>query len=1148
MYDANWHDKLRRHLQKADESNELRGQETGLLQVELGLRLLECLNLPDEPISVLWVLLSGLPIPDPRLNRFTVTQKRMVANARLLLPFHSRFGWEDALRDYGRLPEQWRAYQVQPENLDRQLVENARLDGRFAERLTVYDETLTSHLPFRRQPIPPAPLGQTIFFMVDSPDGRQEVPVTLPAILATPLEGHPVKSLAPRERRPLTIAHQELQEAARLLDEKEDKPNWVERAQKYVRHAVINPDSSLGAVNTHPLELNGMTHLVGMVGSGKSTLMSLLAAHAVLKTNWRITLVVGDTMTALSLADNFNRLLMEDKDKPVAVALLGRTTRDRHLNQLYKARDFHPNHTGLRWLSTVCPLQGYVKPDEFPIPVPVGREPCESLLEPETASKKYRTRFCCPLFHACPAQQVYGDMPDAQIWITTPGALGAASVPNQVDDRHIKLGDLIYEQSDIVIFDEVDMIQEWFDNLLAPEIKLFDSHTGGVLDNLDINVAETWRDNRVRPGADRRWRKAERHAVDAGSSILSQLEQIQLLPQWIQRNYFSALSLFFKLSRRLQGLPDYGQQDDDPVKVENAEQLFEIFKSFTADDFLRLSTAANRESSPVDRLVNISQQLIASGDSLQNPAILADCAAWIEECVPDWAATAVILQQQQQAWEERQQKSRRPPGEPRSDDLLTLAQRLEFALHVAVLDRNMRVVFYGWEQHEATDTPQPNYRAPRHLTRMLPIPPTGKLFGSYFSQDMLADADRPIGQERPFKGSRLSMFGYNNIGRWYVRHFHELRAVVEGKPGPHVLAMSGTSWLPHSSRWHFEEYGALPQGILKPAQDITMAIEQSRFTFLPQYEADEAGNLRPLYISGHLDKSGQIRKLIQRLMGVGTGRNHLQETLNELAAKADDLWQDRARLLLLVNSYAQAEVAAREIRRYASELRDQVYALVRSSDESEEDELLVPTSLQRLNIEQFKETGGKILVAPLQAIGRGYNILNDAGKAAFGTVYFLTRPMPHPYDTQAIVRELNFKTLAWCQDEEFPAWHAGTLYEKGLAVRQAASQQWRQIEQRSTYRQLSEEERLNLAATTAGIIIQACGRLLRGGVPFYGFFVDAAWAPGFAHKRELATPKTSLLAAVIRVLQNYTMDTIGEALYEPLYVALAASENFDYDF
>ena len=78
------------------------------------------------------------------------------------------------------------------------------------------------------------------------------------------------------------------------------------------------------------------------------------------------------------------------------------------------------------------------------------------------------------------------------------------------------------------------------------------------------------------------------------------------------------------------------------------------------------------------------------------------------------------------------------------------------------------------------------------------------------------------------------------------------------------------------------------------------------------------------------------------------------------------------------------------------------------------------------------------------------------------------------------------------------------LQEKAVQFRQKANEYWRKAELRSYYHTLKHEdeknnndttysERFDLAATTAGYIIQACGRLLRGGVPFHAFFVDAAW-------------------------------------------------------
>src|SRR5262249_45598524 len=102
MYDrSQWYIPLVQRLKEQDEDGVLKGKQyVLLLRVELGLWLLERLGLVDEPITVLWVLLSGLPIPDSRLDAFDQQQRHAVANARVLLPFSGRFNWESALREY----------------------------------------------------------------------------------------------------------------------------------------------------------------------------------------------------------------------------------------------------------------------------------------------------------------------------------------------------------------------------------------------------------------------------------------------------------------------------------------------------------------------------------------------------------------------------------------------------------------------------------------------------------------------------------------------------------------------------------------------------------------------------------------------------------------------------------------------------------------------------------------------------------------------------------------------------------------------------------------------------------------------------------------------------------------------------------------
>jgi len=57
---------------------------------------------------------------------------------------------------------------------------------------------------------------------------------------------------------------------------------------------------------------------------------------------------------------------------------------------------------------------------------------------------------------------------------------------------------------------------------------------------------------------------------------------------------------------------------------------------------------------------------------------------------------------------------------------------------------------------------------------------------------------------------------------------------------------------------------------------------------------------------------------------------------------------------------------------------DKIFCLTRPTGGNGEPQ--IKGKLLRGDIELFARTGGHILIAPLQAIGRGYNILNSAGK------------------------------------------------------------------------------------------------------------------------------------------------------------------------
>ena len=1139
-----------------------------LLNVELTFALAELLGFDDEPVTAPWALLSGMPLREMRLQHLNAAGRRAVANARQLLPYGPRFAWLAALRDYLALPAYVpRGYDFELANPSPTIIANAKKLPPNRVHAELYRRCLTEQLPWRQRPVPKSAQADTDyqFRAVVPTDNQQpltaEVQVRFSEAALIRVPALPPEWLPPRPaREPLRVTRAALEIVAADLDQREARlarrypgyrpQGWVARlgnlTLQLVQAGQLQP--------TDELTVEGFMHLAGMVASGKSTLATLLAAYFCgLPPGRRITLVVGDVQSAVGLANQLNTWFTDDPEAnaPVAVPLLGRSTRETHRRAFAHSDDYSQHlarsqpHWGERWLSPLCPLQACLTDNTVVTQLegnllPTGREPCQRLYKlssaPAAPSRRggrpaapvaSRTAVSCPFLASCPQYQLYRDMPIAAVWITTPGGLTSGSLPAQFERRHLKIGELVYEQSDLVIFDEADTIIKWLDDHYAQEVKLTGGQRG-LFDTITLPTERHTIQTRVMPPGTQRWVGAERAAQQVISSLLTLLTPGRgpgFLQHWVASHQFTPLSLSYRLARAIAGLDEYDKPDVPEAQRQINEKLTRaVLHPFEAlldePDPLRPLSRRAQKHEATRALWQLLQRLSNAEESASDTELRTECATWLRSFGPS-----------------------NVPGEAErpAAEMERLAYQLQLVLTVALLDRHSRIVFYEWDQRPAgVVVDSANYRSRAAMQSLLPLPLTGRQFGTYY-----ASGSRQAGAT----DHALSLFAYTNVGRYYVLHFHELFADLTGEPGPHVLALSGTSYLPDSTTFHVGP----PQGLLSPPTAAMAAIARSKFAFLPQRDAQDKG----IRISGggrQIETMSRITQLMKGLAGRG-GQGHLAEMLDklhQLGQQDVDQWADRDRLLLLVNSYDQAHWAADALRNTWPAQRTGIRYLVRQTTDK-----LPEGGLLRADIEQFAhQPDARVLIAPLNAIGRGFNILNTRGRAAFGAVYFLTRPYPHPHDAQAVARELNRRTFDWLHDETQVAWEADGLLGKADAVRRQALRYWRQAESRSYYSTLYDEPELgayprrDLAATTLGYVIQAVGRLLRGGVPFHAFFVDAAWAPNNAAPRtgilRPDAPENSLLAAMIERLRVYTSDDdlVGRALYQPLQEAMEAIEGF----
>ncbi|MET7858144.1 hypothetical protein ABZS81_13105 [Streptomyces sp. NPDC005318] len=1204
-----------------------------LCQVELGLRLLETLD-SGRPADGVWTLLGGYPFAQAAGIASTVSERLALTAARhLLWPMRRRRMWEQSLEAYLELPERLRGYRIPAVAGPARRVDPPVA----ARRFTAYDAALGALPPFALNPLPRAEAGSYRFM-----DRRRRASVTLTEdLVLEQAEGHDLSAGRPDPDGTCDVPLAELADTARWMDTEEQlrglrAGSWERRLSELHLDA-RGPDGE-SFVSTDRLTLNQLTHLVGMVGAGKSTLMTLIAVWGHHK-GLRTTLVVGDVAEQLNLTELFRELGLH------AAMVQGSTTREQHTQRLHRrlaARGDGSllNHTGRVFdhLSTACPLDaqrgldasvplryrdapcGGLHPSGSSVRSavengPVGLDllrlvdgPAPDAVPPESDDEELRNPHACSLWSACPRHRPSRDLVDALIWVANPASLVLSPVPRQLNSERLRYLELACLRSNIVIVDEVDRVQMQLDQMFAPSATLVTKGPESWLDQLQTHeIAELARQGRL-PLSDRdveRWSAALDVVGSATDRLYAMLIGDKDLRDWAQIDYFSAWTLQERLLHEwyptLVQASDADEDEpadvlasetalyddeeglggdtggyrpgrtDDPYAVRREEVmgLLDVFRDDPLGDSGPYGTAT-------DTLTRLAYDLLHTLNEKKTrirvrallDTLLNGAPRPADRPVPPGSRTGEIAAVDTPMSEEWLERSSR---------------RLEFTLILAALHQRLDRVTFLWPQVEAalhldTGGNDLTRRPPLDYAPLVPEAPMGNVLGFQYLPD---ERERARDADGRCTGT-LRFFRCAGVGRELLLQLPQLGASPElGRPGPHVLLMSGTSWAGTSTRAHVL---APVQALLKPHERALRAIRETEFHLMFQY--DDAG--RPIRLSGQDpdNRDDVLRMLVSRLARPARGddTSPLQQELGRIADGR------RRRALLLVGSYREAAIAAEAldgIPRWHGRVR------VLAADDAELEAAVFgdgppsggsagPGAVRRGDLASFADDpDAELLVAPLLAIERGHNILTmpqRAGEervAAFGTVFFLARPHPRPDDLSLAVFAVNDWAARFVRDRPSAASEHGTFTElvgkadglddAGSTFRTAARGVWRHLLSRPyIYSVLSEDEKESFAWDQLVTIWQVIGRLVRGGVPARVVFVDAAFAPSAA--AACAPPAASggqprwlrdegLLVRLRKVLAPYfgqvpapgrfsdpADSALVRMLYQPLYEALCRLE------
>jgi len=1069
-----------------------------MTDVELGLYHLYPLA-PEASAECLWVLLTGYPFPTLESQRWGEVEHRLLGNARHLLPhFRGPYRWQSALERYRLLDEQVRAYKV-ADNLSQFAPRPVSIAS---DRFDLYEQTLQGPLPYFAQSVPWAKAGDYLF---DAGERVHDVAIPEELLFPSP-QGHDLEGK--RQRPAIIIPWSDLLETAGWMDEETaqrglPEKSWENRLQRV--ELQLFDQSGQNLIDAQSLPLDGMMHLIGMVSSGKSTLMDVLAVWMA-RNGHHITLVVGDVIGALNRAQQFADLGL------TAAPMLGASNRARHAERLHRVlaaerRDsplLH-QHIGFQWLSTACPLDGLRRTAE---PIPLKQQPCTILApadknEPKAGRKKGPSRLACPLYAVCPSQRGQRDLVSAQIWIATPASLIFTRVAPQLNAERLRFAELVARRSDLVIFDEADQVQGQFDTMFSPHQTLVGQGSGAWLGDLwqkvvpMLNVEGRGQLANAYVGV---WCQAHETAQTVANAIYGLiLQETALQKKLRQGHYFTDWLLFEQLALDLSGA-----SPDQRREHQGYNTLRRNFERFLDDPL------GEGQDHP---LVNLAYQVI----SMTNKERLR---RGLKEWLTANRAAGVELD-----------KAR----------LNGLALQLEFALLVAILQNRINLMVQYWHQVEGPLQLGRNgtmffQRPPDDFAPLIPTAPMGNVLAFQYVPS----------SDRSDKPGDLRFFRCMGVGRWLLTNFHRLFS-GDGLAGPHALLLSGTSCAGKSASYHIQ---APVGGILRAPEREIVAIEQSRFQF--KYFSDEAGN--PIRVSGTYGNHRLValRQLLKQLASPGKlgGPSPFEFERQQLSA-------GRQRILILVGSYVEAEAARLYLDELRPDWRGQVLSLAPDDESFEDDWQGSHRRLRRGLVHQLSQTDAWILIAPLLAVERGHNILNQERQAAIGAAYFLVRPHPRPDDIGFAIQSINRWAVDRHQDtlwlDRKTANKPLTLSTVGLTFRREAYKQWRYLLNLPViYSTLPDNEREAVAWSQLVTIWQVIGRLIRGGSPARVYFCDAAFAGRTAGGEETGDePATSLLVGFKSVLQPYFNPdpnskitpqerALVRALYGPFYQALAA--------
>jgi hypothetical protein len=894
----------------------------------------------------------------------------------------------------------------------------------------------------------------------------------------------------------VSITFDELLAAAREMDsldaaEGRASLQWYERLASGETGEpllqLLEPATSGDLTSAGQIELEGVKHVLGLPGTGKTTLICLMGFIAA-----RRGLRFAIFTTSVVVGDDLRRTLRRyGIGAEILYGSSARTKRSHALNYAnlvaaeYGNNGFgHVTESAGRF-AMGCALEGYVEPGRFD-QIRENDPPCFSITQ--LNGKKEVKDLTCPLIALCGRHAASRGLVDAQAWIGHLSVLDTP-VPKYLSPQKMTYAELVARQMDIVFIDEADSAQRTLDEKGIDRFTLSGSVDSGFV-KLASRMATNSRSGEVEWGNATNARLT--HACSTVSAHINSLEQ------------YLKLSEGRPPHQNISNLIDRGLLNTTSIMA----SLFSIFRGrarLPEDDFFRIGN--DLETSL--RTVFFYDESRADGPS---PAFLNEAKAFAGTHYNDLALdaldaiTARFIDLMDLA-------------DTTDDDRKSVFDHVQILCHVVScivhVDIIVRLLPHSATSDDDTADLMRSNIVKKDIMAHLAEAVVGRVSG------LKVEFERhPVDQT--IKRINIDFELYRGTPRLLP---YRLVKLSGEERGPNVVLLSATSFIPKSKTFHLMQE---PNYVLARTNRETAS--KYAFTFAPAVDPNSG---RPITVSG----AGAAR--------LGNLKSIINANFNQ-ATRRYSAWMEKhdeeRKIAIVVNSYDQVEMVLAELQRCNPALRTRARGVVKTLEGSRSSANGFHTAAEASLLSK-NHADWDLLVFPAAAFGRGVNLVFPSGhrlekKALIGTMVFPIRPHPSLDDPTFLQGKLASLSEGFDAFVFRPGTDVGGMVGKHQEVRRRAMHTIRSVYSLtgSPLAQASKDDAESFASNILVDLGQVMGRAIRGGVDAHIVFLDAAWAPMTAAGAK-DTNRSSLLLQIAHVIEETMVggDPVASELMSELY-------------